>query len=152
MQFSIYERDAKFVGELLYIRDERSLLYKPFCTNANVSIMCGNYTGIDAVIEVGMAVHISGLNHDAVWLSTQRRMPVAPKGDLLVEFDNPPLRGSGIDYDRSWRTYHNKKDDCICIGKPRYSDGDSCVEFANGIVAVLRGSHLVAIWAKIREI
>jgi len=152
MYFSFIERDWKFNGELLYIHDEYSLCYIPFSTNVSVSILCGGYTSLDTICETGSIVHISGLNSNHIWIPAKLEMPKSKRGELIAHFDKPPLKGTGVDYDRSWRTYYDKNSHCICIGNPSVKDSDFCIEFANEIVAVLNGERLIAIWAKIREV
>ena len=152
MYFSFTEHDSELVGELLYIQSEYSLCYSPYSKNAGISILCGEYTGLDAICETGVVTHISGYNSKHVWLPMKLDMPKAKKAELVAHFDDPPLRGTGIDYNRNWYTYYDNNSQCICIGDPNVTDNDVCVEFANRIIAVLRGNDLIAIWAKIREV
>jgi hypothetical protein len=79
-------------------------------------------------------------------------MPKSKKGNLMTIFDNVQQKGTAIDYDTTWSTYYNEESQCICIGNVIVDDNDVCIEFANNIIAVLRGSDLVSIWAKIREV
>ena len=150
MFFSFTERDLEFTGELLYIKNEYSLFYRPYSPNVGVSILCGAYTSLDTICETEVVAHISGLNSQRVWIPKKLKMPKAKKGELIAHFDNPPLKGSGVDYDRSWPTYYDEKSNCLCIGNPKTRDSDDAVEFANGIIAVLRKNQLVAILAKIK--
>lgn len=152
MFFTCCERNFTFTGELLYLQDEYSLFFDPPNKNVGMSILCGEYTSLDTVCETGNVVHISGLSAKRVWISTDAKMPKAKKGELVAHFDNPPLKGIGIEYDRSWNTYYNKKSTCICIGDYCSLNNDNCIEFANGIVAVVRNNQLAAIWARIREV
>jgi hypothetical protein len=140
------------IGELLYIDDEHSLSYEPFNSNVGVSIMCGAYTSLDTICETGIVVHISGLNDKHSWIPMNVKMPNAIKGELVAIFEKPPIKGTGIDYDRDWNTYHNDEEGCLCIGDLHTFNGDNCIEFASGIVAVLRGDKLASVWAKIKEI
>jgi len=150
MFFSFTECDLEFTGELLYIQNEYSLLYRPYSTNVGISILCGAYTSLDTICETGVVVHISGLNSQRVWIPKKLKMPKAKKGELIAHFDNPPLKGTGVDYDRSWPTYHDEKSHCLCIGNPKIEDSDDTIEFANGIVAVLRKGQIIAVWAKVK--
>ena len=152
MYFSFELHDQDMPGELLYIQDEYSLLYEPFNSAVGVSIICGSYTSLDTVLETGLIAHISGYNSKRLWLATDKAIPKSVKGQIRAHFDDLPQKGTGIDYDRSWKTYYNKQDTCLCLGDDSALDDDKCIEFANGIVAVIRGSDLVAIWAKIREV
>ena len=102
--------------------------------------------------EIGAVVQISGLNSKHHWFSMIAEMPMAKKGELVVHFDSPPQLGTGVTYDRSWRTYYSQRYQCICMGNPKTEDGDDFVEFVAGIVAVLRNGQLVAVWSKIREV
>jgi len=152
MFFTFIECESGFAGELLYIQDESSLMYYPWNTNANVSIMCGAYTGLDTICETGLIVQLSGLSPKSVWLPMKLKMPQAIKGNLTVHFDSPPMKGTAVDYDRNWKTYYNKNESCICVGECHILDSDICIEFTSNVVAVLRNSQLVAIWGRIREV
>jgi len=147
--FTFTKRISRFNGELLYIERDYSLLYRPHDKNANISIMIGGYTSLDTICETGLITHISGLNPKHIWIPTIAQMPRGVLGNLLVHFDNPPLKGTGIDYNRGWKTFHNLNNNCICVGDCVTVEGDDCVEFANGIVAVLRKNQLVSLWAKV---
>ena len=150
MYFTISEKDAKFFGELLYIEDECSLYFKPNNNNAGVSIMCAAYTSLDTICETREVVHISGLNSQHLWIPRNLKIPKAIKGKLMVHFEEPPLKGTGVDYDRSWQTFYDEELRSLCIGNPEITSIDDTIEFANGIIAVLRENQLIAIWAKIR--
>jgi len=151
MFFTFTECATEFTGELLYIQDEYSLFYSPPNKNVGVSILFGAYTSLDTICETGVVANISGLNSKRVWIPMDAKMPKAIQGELVAHFDDPPLKGTGVDYNRSWNTYYNKNDSCLCIGDYNTLNDDNCIEFANGIVAVLRGNQLVAVWAKIKE-
>jgi len=152
MRFSYNKNDAKWMGELLYIQSEYSLLYKPYCKNIGLDIICGAYTSLDTVIETGEAVHISGLNPKDTWISKEMEFPKSEKGELFAHFDKPPMKGTGIKYNESWITYCNLGSSFICIGNPDVEDSDAHIEFANGIVATIRKDQLISIWAKYREL
>ena len=151
MRFSYNKNNVKWSGELLYVQDEYSLAYKPYCKNINVSIIIGAYTSLDTVIETGEVVHISGLNSKNTWASKDMKFPKSEKGELYAHFDKPPMKGTGIKYDESWVTYINIDNSFICIGNPDIEDSDDCIEFANRIVAVIRKDKLISVWAKFRE-
>jgi len=152
MFFTFIECDFGFTGELLYLRDEDSLSYHPWNTNVGVSIICGAYTGLDTICETGLIAQLSGLCPKSVWIPMKSKMPQAIKGNLTAHFDSPPMRGTGVDYDTSWKAYYSKKDSSICIGDYHVFDSDMCVEFASGLVAVLRNGQLTAVWGKVREV
>ena len=152
MRFEAYIKDVSLHGELLYIQKEQSLQYRPHNPNIGVGIICGFYTELGVICETGEVVGFSGLNPHGTWIPMKHKMPESLRGDLIVHFDLPPVKGTGIEYDRSWNTHYNKKENCLCIGDYDTHKDDNCIEFANGIVAVLRGNQLVAIWAKIREV
>ena len=114
--------------------------------------MCGAYVSLDTVCETGMVVHISGLSPKESWIEKKLDIPNAKQGYLIAQFDEPPMKGIGINYDRSWNTYYDDGNKFICIGDYHTNDNDDCIEFANNIIAVIRGTHLIAIWAKIREV
>ena len=151
MKFTYIPKKSIYNGKLLYIREEESLFYEPFSNNVGVSIMCGAYTGLDTICETGQIVHISGLNSKNAWIKKSLIMPLAATGDLYVNFDEPPIKGTGIDYDRTWETYYDYDINCICIGDYLTKESDDCVEFASGLIAVLRNQQLISIWAKISE-
>jgi hypothetical protein len=152
MRFSFEKIDLDLYGGLVYIQNEYSLMYEPHCPNIGVSIMCGEYTSLDTICETGVIVHISGLNSKQKWIYTNTKIPNSIKGILTAHFDTPPLKGTGINYDRNWKTYFNETETSLCIGDTMIEDNDDCIEFANGIIAVLRNNNLVAIWAKFREV
>jgi len=152
MHFSFYLKDINFSGGLFYVQSEHSLFYHPFCRVVGVDILCGAYTSLDTICETGEIVHISGLNSKNSWISKKMSFPKAVKGSLFAHFDKPPMNGNGINYDRTWNTFHDAEQQCICIGDYQTNEGDDCVEFANNIIAVLRGGDLIAIWAKIKEV
>ena len=141
-----------FAGELLYIHDEYSLCFRPFNKNAGVSILCGEYTSLDTICETGEIVHISGYNSKRGWVNNVLEIPRAKKGVLIAHFDKPPMNGVGYVYDRSWVTSYDTKSHCICIGDTQIEDDDIPVEFANGIVAVLRKDQQISVWAFVREV
>ena len=152
MYFTFIEHELKFKGELLYIQDEYSLLYKPWNTNVGFAIICGEYTALDTICETGRIVHISGLNSKHLWVAKELKMPKAKTGELFAHFDEPPLKGSGLDYNKSWKTYYDNDSSCICIGNPQLEPHDEYVEFAHETVAVLRSGQIIAVWAKIKEV
>ena len=141
-----------FDGELLYIQNEYSLLYKPFCTKAGVSIMCGDYTSLDTMQETGIVAHISGYSPKNSWVEKSMNVPTARSGHLIAHFDKSITNGMGIDYDRYWETYYDKEKQYICIGDDDTKGDDDCVEFANNVIAVIREGALIAVWAKIKEV
>jgi len=152
MHFSYYPKDINFPGGLFYIQNEHSLYYQPFCRVVGVVILCGAYTGLDTICETGEIVHISGLNSQNSWIKKKMSFPKAIRGRLCVHFDEPPVEGTGISYDRTWETFYDADQQCICIGDYQTNESDDCVEFANNVIAVLRGGDLIAIWAKIKEV
>jgi hypothetical protein len=151
MFFTFDSSDEEYIGELRYIQDEFSLLYEPFCKNIGVSIMCGAYTSLDTVCETGRVMHVSGYNSKATWIKRNMDIPSSTKGVLIANFNTPPMKGTGIDYDRSWSTFYDEQKGYICLGDYHTKAHDYCVEFASNVVAVLRNRQLVAIWAKIVE-
>jgi len=152
MRFSFYSEEKDYIGELLYIRDEHSFLYKPYNTNAGVSILIGGYTELDTILETSEVTHVSGFCHKNTWIIKSINVPNSKKGCLIAHFDKPPMKGTGIEYDRSLETYYDEEKQYICIGDYCIEDTDDCVEFANNIIAVLRNGDLVAIWAKIKMV
>jgi hypothetical protein len=152
MEFYYDINTTELEGQLLYIKDDYSLLYEPFCPNVGVSIMCGEYTSLDTICETGVIAHISGYNSKQSWIAKEMEMPLAKKGQLKVHFDEPPMKGTGIDYDRSWNTFYDMRTNWLCIGDIAIEGEDDCIEFASKIIAVLRGKQLVAIWAQIKEV
>ena len=152
MRFSYNKNNSKWCGELLYVQNEYSLTYKPYCKNINVSIIIGAYTSLDTVIETGEVVHMSGLNPKDTWIPKVMEFPKSEKGELFVHFDKPPMKGTGKKYAESWVTYCDPDNFFICIGNPNIEDSDVCIEFANGIVAVIKKDQLISIWAKFRVI
>jgi len=157
VRFEFHLKDMNFYGELLYLRNEHSMLYKPHNPNIGVGILCGYYTELGAICETGEVIDFSGFNPQLTWIPMAQKMPKSQRGLLLVHIDtDKPLtwfKGECIEYDRSWETYYNKKESCVCIGKDCHIlDTDNCIEFANGIIAVLRGNQLVSVWAKIKEV
>ena len=152
MRFEIRVKNIDFSGELLYVRDEHSLLYKPHNPNIGVGILCGAYTELGTICETCEVVELSGFNHRSSWIPMRYKIPKSLKGSLIACFDKPPIKGAGVEYDRSWQTYYNEQEDCLCIGDFHSHTGDDCIEFANGIIAVLRNNQLIAVWAKIKEV
>jgi len=114
--------------------------------------MCGAYTCLDTICESGEVVHVSGYSPKNSWIKKKMTFPDALRGRLFVHFDKPPMKGTGISYNRTWSTFHDAEQQCICIGDYQTNESDDCVEFANNIIAVLRGGDLIAIWAKIKEV
>jgi len=141
-----------FRGELLYIKGEQSLLYKPFNTNVGIGVLIGYYTELNTICETGEVIHISGFNSKSTWIEKKLDIPESKRGRLWIHFDDSPMKGTGIEYDRTWETFYDAEKHYICIGDHLTSDNDDCIEFANNIIAVLRGGQLVAIWAKIKEV
>lgn len=152
MEFYYDTSDMGFKGQLLYIKDEYSLLYEPFCPNVGVSIMCGAYTSLDTICETGVITHISGYNSKRSWIQKELKVPMSQKGQLKVCFDESPMKGTGIDCDRSWNTFYDSQTNWLCIGDINTVDGNDCIEFASNIIAVLRDKQLIAIWAQIKEV
>jgi len=152
MRFSFYSKDVGFDGELCYIQDEHSLLYKPHNTNIGVTIQWGTYTGLDTICETSEIVHISGFSPKGAWIKKTLDFPASKKGCLFVHFDMPPAKGTAIEYGEYWETYYDDEKQLICIGDSHIENGDDCVEFANNIIAVLRDGDVIAIFAKIKEV
>jgi len=150
MNFSFSYEEKDHVGELLYIRDEHSFLYKPHNTNVGVAILIGEYIGLDTILETSEVVHISGLCHKNTWIYKNMNIPNSKKGRLIAHFDKPPMKGIGIEYDRTWDAYYDDKKQYICIGDFCTKDIDDCIEFANNVIAVFRKGNLIAIWAKFK--
>ena len=107
----------------------------------------GAYTSLDVSYENGEAKHISGCNPKHLWENKELRIPVSFKGKLFVQLDEPIISGSGVYYATDWLTYYDQSKSLICIGNPETIDTDICVQFTNGIYAVLRKDQLTAIWA-----
>jgi len=152
MHFSFRTELRSFTGSLLYIRNEHSLYYKPFCLNVGTAIICGPYTGLDIICETCEVVHISGLNPKSTWICKTMTVPKYKSGYLWAHFDKPPDKGGGVRYNDSWNTYYDEENQYICIGDYLTNDGDDCIEFANNVIAILRDGNLIAIWAKFKEV
>jgi len=153
MLFSFQESDEIYVGELIYIISEQTLFFEPFFTHAGFSIMIsGAYTSLDIDHINCEAKHISGCNPKHLWKNKGLNKPLSKRGKLLVQFEKKIIPGTGKDYASDWKTYFDKSNSIICIGDSVTIDSDVCIEFASEIIAVLRGSNLVAVWAKIREV
>lgn len=153
MKFAFQKNADIYDGELLYISEDQSLFFNPCCTQPSFSVMIsGAYTSLDVDCRNGQAKHISGCNPKHLWHSKTLIFPESLKGNLFVKFDAPLPPGTGEYYANSWSTYHDENGGTLCIGNPETEDGDDAIEFANGIVAVLRGDNLIAIWATIREV
>ena len=152
MNFSFYSKEIEFIGELIYIRNEYALSYKPFCTNVNAGILFGAGVELNVIRETNEIVHISGFNPMNTWVDKIISPPKAKKGCLLINLKSPLLKGECIEYDTSCLTYYDKEKQYICIGDYDTNVNDDCVEFANNIIAVLRDGAIIAVWAKIREV
>jgi hypothetical protein len=98
MFFSFYSKDMNFKGELLYIRNENSLCYKPFNTNKGVGIKAGGYTELDIIHETSEVIHLSGFSPKNVWIKEDMTIPRAKRGCLWVHFDSPPMKGVCIEF------------------------------------------------------
>ena len=151
MRFEFHPTNTNLFGELLYLKNECSLLYRPFNPNVGIGILCGGYVELNVIYETGQVVHLSGLSPKSTWSSMEEKVPESIRGNLFVYFNTLLVKGSGVEYNRCWQTYHNEKESSICIGDYQSFPEDICIEFANDVFAVLRGNQLVAIWAKIRE-
>ena len=153
MLFSFQESDELYEGELIYIISEQTLFFKPFFTQAGFSIMIsGAYTSLDVDHIRCEAKHISGCNPKHLWKTKRLNPPSSKRGKLLVQFETQVVSGTGKDYATDWSTYFDESTSMICIGDPVPIDSDVCIEFASGIIAVLRGNNLIAVWSKIREV
>lgn len=152
MRFEFQIKDVNLYGELLYIQNEQSLQYRPHNPNIGVGVICGYYTELGVICETGEVVGFSGLNPHKTWITESMNVPLAKQGRLWIHFNDPLMKGTGIEYNRTWHTYYDAEKQYICIGDYRTGNNDDCVEFANNIIAVLRGDQLVAIWAKIKEV
>jgi hypothetical protein len=152
MKFSYQENAEVPAGTLIYISKDQSLYFEPFFTQLGFSVMiAGAYTSLDVGIENGEAKQISGCNPKHLWKDKKLELPSALKGKLFVQLDEPIISGSGLYYVTGWVTYYDKSKNLICIGNPGIRNTDVCIEFVNGIYAVLNGNQLSAIWAKIKD-
>ena len=152
MYFSFYLDNKDFTGELHYIRDEHSFLYVPPNTNTGVGILIGQYTELDVIYETNVIVHLSGYCHRNTWIAKEMTIPNSKKGCLVMNCGKPLMKGVSVEYDRTWLTYFDDEKQYVCIGDSSTNKADNCVEFANNVIAVLRGKKLIAIWAKVKQI
>jgi len=152
MFFSFYSKKLDFTGELLYVQNDHSLIYTPVNNNIGVGILFGSTTELGTICETCEVVTLSGYAPKTSWLRKKINLPKAKKGCLLAHFDDPPLKGTCIDYASYWDTYYDEEKQVICIGDYQIHGDDDCVEFANNTIATLRNGDLIAIWAKFNEI
>lgn len=150
MWFNYFYESLSYVGELQYIKEEESLYYEPWIKN-DFSIMLGAaYTDLNALSETGEVVQLSGLNPKKLWIEKTLLFPDARKGKLLFKSEQPLLRGTGVDYATNWKTFYDPLANCICIGDAMITPECDCVEFCNGVVAVLKKKELLSVWARIK--
>ena len=154
MRFFFSFSNSNYVGKLLYIKEEKSLCFDPFCKSTNVSIMIsGAYSSLDTILKngeiIGEVIHVSGCNPQHIWVNRTLHVPEVKKGRLFVQFDKPIMGGTGIDYANDWQTYYDKNNNWICIGDYNTTEDCELIEFASNIIAALKNEKLIAIWAKI---
>lgn len=145
-----YKPDLVY-GSLLYLKDEQSLYYDPWQKSDFTVLFGAAYVGLDVQAATGQVVQISGANPQRTWSRYRLSLPKAMPGHLLFRAEGPlPLSGAAVNYASDWRTFYDPERSCICMGDPEFDAKDKCVEFCRGIAAVLRGTELTAIWAKIK--
>lgn len=149
MWFSISYSKRNLYGKPVYLRDEESLLFEPW-QRSDFAIMTGAaYTSLDVDIESGQAVGFSGLNPQRTWVKQRLSPPKAEIGKLLVHTDKEMMRGTGVGYAENWKTFYDDQTNWICMSENLLFDNCDHVLFANDTIASLKGTELVAIWAKI---
>ena len=127
-------------------------MHSQFDANISIGVLFGEYTELGVISETMEVVNLSGYSPKNSWIEKVMNVPMAKQGCLLVHFDEEPMKGVCINYDRYCETYYDKEKQYICIGDNSIEDNDDCIEFANNIIAVLREGALIGVWAKIREI
>lgn len=149
MWFSISYIERNLYGKPVYLRDEYSLSFEPW-HQGDFSIMTGAaYTSLDVDIESGQAVGFSGLNPQRTWVKHKLSPPEAETGRLLVHTDKEMIRGMAVGYAENWKTFYDDQTKWICMSENLLFDNCDHVLFANDTIASLKGTELVAIWAKI---
>jgi len=149
MWFSISYIERNLYGKPVYLRDEYSLSFEPW-HQGDFSIMTGAaYTSLDVDIESGQAVGFSGYNSQRIWVKHRLSPPKAEIGKLLVHTDKEMIRGMAVGYAENWKTFYDDQTKWICMSENLLFDNCDHVLFANDTIASLKGTELVAIWAKI---
>lgn len=151
MEF-LYEYKAnEFKGKVLYLTYDKSLTYEPsYARICDVIILMGcGYLGLDGMSDNRQILQISGCNPMKIWITSELNIPVAKKGNLFYDSETYIMRGSAVYYSETWRTFYDKNTNYICMCESLDNESDIYVEFANDLIAGLKGSKLVSIWAKI---
>jgi hypothetical protein len=149
-RYNLTEKVSDERGCLYYLPNEHSLCYVPWRKNSYTLLIGKSYCGLDLDADTGEIMQISGCNPMRLWIECNLEIPVAVMGRVFFQSDIPLIPGTGSDYDRSWNTFYDRKQQYICLGpQPIISD---CIhiQFAPYLIASIRNDQIVSIWAKIK--
>ena len=151
MDFEIDKKIKKINGKLTYFKDCYAFDFEQ------------PYKGGDITLEFGTlllefdswskcAVRLWGLNSYLGWIDKKLTVPQAVEGGLAIKhiekYSQPAGVAIGVVDDGQWNTYFDKASGWICFGDPTTNGTDQAVEFADGVIAVLKDGAIKSFWLK----
>lgn len=148
ISFVTQKNNKELMGDLIYSCSEQSFHYEPWMDNDFSIIIGSNYLGLDVSTAHNQVLQISGLSSKKLWKKSKLDFPSSFIGDLFFKGLETVSSGTGMSYGMEWETFFDGKGQ-VCIGDIKTTKTDTCVEFANGCVAVIDlNEQLKSIWLK----
>jgi hypothetical protein len=137
-------------GTLRYVPSDYAFRFEP---DQGV----GEYSSIQinslqlAVDERGVLLYAYGYCPIIRYQETELLPPKPDRAASLVaqtEKEFVPGIAVGLGGPASWPVRVNKRSGWVCLGEPSTDETLTAVEFATGLIAVVRGSQLVCVWLR----
>lgn len=102
----------------------------------------------------GRVLYVDGYSPRATWIAFEALPPAAGDGEVHADIRGPVLRGSSVRLvsPTGWSIRFNSAAGWLCVGNPHPGPDASTVRIQPGIILVLQGRRLVAIWLEVRPV
>jgi len=102
----------------------------------------------------GRVLYVDGYSPRTRWVAIDAVPPVAQDGEVRADIPNPVVRGSSVQLipPMAWSIGFNRISGWLCVGDAVARESAQAIRIQPGIILVLNGLQLVAIWLRVRPI
>jgi hypothetical protein len=102
----------------------------------------------------GRVLYVDGYAPRTRWMAFEALPPAARDGEVHTDIPGPFLQGSSVRLvsPTEWSIRFNSAAGWLCVGNPQPGPDASAVKVQPGIILVLEGRRLVAIWLEVRPV
>ena len=150
MKFSIDPAEKKVKCNLFYEPDKHLFDFEP--SQAVELTLIYNYLQLCIDSESMLAKQLDGFNPYESWIAKKLTPPKAREGGLRIEgaeeSAETPWVAIRMTEDYEWPAYYDSESGWVCLGDLTNNDIDQAVEFADGVIAVLKDGAIKSFWLK----